>query len=388
MPTIKSIEILTFAYSVEGLSIDHSANSVYTPGGKIDRRGHAVIITDSDGVMGEWVSKDPDAAMVAQARSLAPWLVGRDADSREQMYDDCKRMQRKLWAFGYSPIDIALWDLAGKRYGVSVTKLLGGFRTKLPTYASTFHGDRNGGLSTKEAFADYAEYCYGLGFRAFKIHGWTAGDRREEAENVLHVASKVGHKMDLMLDPACELKTFGDALYVGRACDEAKFFWYEDPFRDGGYSCHVHRKLRQLLKTPLLMGEHVRGLEAKADTIASEATDYVRANPTLDMGITGVMKIAHLAESFGLDCEMHGCGPAHRHCMAALRNTNYYELALCAPKIGNPAPPIYTCGYTDQPWDVDKDGCFPVPTGPGLGVTHDWSFIRKQQIDTVTAKAG
>ena len=38
--------------------------------------------------------------------------------------------------------------------------------------------------------------------------------------------------MTLMLDPACELRTFADALYVGRACDEANFFWLEDPYRD------------------------------------------------------------------------------------------------------------------------------------------------------------
>ena len=383
MPIIRRIEIRTFAYKVEGLSIDYSMNAVYTPGAVLDRKGFVVRITDSEGCVGEWVNVNYDAANVAQVQVLARMLIGRDADSREKMYDDCKRVQRKLWAFGYSDLDIALWDLAGKRYGVPVSRLIGGFRERLPTYASTFHGDRNGGLSTKEAFADYAEYCYGLGFRAFKIHGWSDGNRREEAANVLHVASKVGDRMDLMLDPACELKSFGDALYVGRACDEANFFWYEDPYRDGGYSCHAHRKLRQLLRTPLLMGEHVRGLEAKADTIASEATDYVRANPTLDMGITGVMKIAHLAESFGLDCEMHGAGPAHRHCMSALRNTNFYELALCAPKIGNPKPPIYTCGYSDEPEDVGKDGCFPVPTGPGLGVSYDWDFIGRNELDAV-----
>lgn len=380
MPIIKEIELSTFGYTVEGLSIDYSANAVYTPGGVIERKGLALRITDSDGVVGEWVNVNYDAAMAAQAQVLAKLLIGRDADSREKMYDDCKRIQRKLWAFGYSELDIALWDMAGKRYGVPISRLLGGFRERLPTYASTFHGDRNGGLSSKEAFADYAEYCYGLGFRAFKIHGWTAGDRREEAENVRHVGRAVGGRMDLMLDPACELKTFGDALYVGRACDDAEFFWYEDPFRDGGYSRHVHRKLRQLLRTPLLMGEHVRGLEAKADTITAEATDYVRANPTLDMGITGVMKIAHLAESHGLDVELHGAGPAHRHCMAAIRNTNFYELALCAPKIGNPKPPVYSCGYSDEPEAVDKDGCFPVPTGPGLGVTYDWDFIRRNEL--------
>jgi L-alanine-DL-glutamate epimerase-like enolase superfamily enzyme len=379
VPTIKEIEFQTFTFPVEGLSIDHSMNAVYTPGGRIERTGYSVRITDSEGCVGEWVNVNHDSTLYAQARSLAKMLIGRDADSREQMYDDWKRVQRKTWGLGYADLDIALWDMAGKRYGVPVSRLLGGFRERLPTYASTFHGDRNGGLSSKEAFADYAEYCYELGFRAFKIHGWTDAERREEAANVLHVASKVGDRMDLMLDPACELKSFGDALYVGRACDEAKFFWYEDPYRDGGYSRHAHKKLRQMLKTPILMGEHVRGLEAKADMIAAEATDYVRVNPTLDMGITGAMKMVHLAEAFGLDAEMHGAGPTQRHCMAAMRNTNYYELALCAPKIGNPKPPIYSCGYSDQPEDVGKDGCFPVPTGAGLGVSYDWDYIERNR---------
>ena len=303
MPKITKVEFTSFAYKLEGLTVDEGHNTVYKPGGVVNCTGLAVRIFDSDGVEGCFVYPSPESAMVAQAKSLAQLLIGRDPNAREKMYDDIKRIMRKLGAFGYSPLDIALWDMAGKRFGASITTLLGGYRENLPTYASTFHGDRNGGLSSKEAFADYAEYCYGLGFRAFKIHGWTVTDRREEAANVLHVAAKVGHKMDLMLDPACELRTFADALYVGRACDEAKFFWFEDPFRDGGFSRHAYRKLRQMLKTPLLIGEHVRGLEAKADFIEAEATDFVRANPMLDMGITGVMKIAHLAEAHGLDVE-------------------------------------------------------------------------------------
>ena len=39
--------------------------------------------------------------------------------------------------------------------------------------------------------------------------------------------------MDLMLDPACELETWADALKVGKACDAANFFWLEDPYKDG-----------------------------------------------------------------------------------------------------------------------------------------------------------
>ena len=53
------------------------------------------------------------------------------------------------------------------------------------------------------------------------------------------------------------------------------------------------------------------------------------------------MKVAHAAEGFGLDCEFHGGGLAHRHCIAAIRNTNYYELGLLHPLVKNTKPPVY-----------------------------------------------
>lgn len=382
MATIRSFDFAIFSYVLDGLSVDESQNTVYTPGSSVTRNGLAIVVTDSDGNRGEFVNLDSDAAMTAQTRAIAGMLIGRDVDQREAIYDDVKRVHRKQGAFGHSNLDIVIWDLAGKRADMPIHRLLGGFRKTLPAYVSTFHGDRNGGLSSKEAFADYAVACLEQGFKAFKIHGWSAGNRREEAENVLHVARMTEGKLDLMLDPACELRTFGDALYVGRACDEANFFWYEDPFRDGGFSRHAHRKLRQMLKTPILMGEHIRGLEAKADTITAEATDFVRVNPTLDMGITGAIKIAHLAEAHGLDVEFHGCGPSQRQVMAAVRNANYYELTLCAPAIGNPKPPIYACGYSDSPEKVDAEGNVPVGNLPGIGVVYDWEFIKRQTKET------
>jgi len=61
--------------------------------------------------------------------------------------------------------------------------------------------------------------------------GGSAPIQREVA-NVLKVREKVGPRMDLMIDPACELNTFADVLRVGRACDEANFFWYEGPGKD------------------------------------------------------------------------------------------------------------------------------------------------------------
>src|SRR5882672_8222444 len=50
-----------------------------------------------------------------------------------------------------------------------------------------------------------------------------------------------------------------------------------------------------------------------------------------------------------------------------------------SPKCGNAMPPVYADAYTDQLDEVGKDGCFPVPDGPGLGVTYDWDFIKRHR---------
>lgn len=374
MTRIERVEIHEYTFDVENMAGDRA----YQPGARLTIGSFGLRILTDDGLAGEYCPvHGGKKAILAQVLAVAPLLIGRDPFRREELYDDMKRALRQHGFLGVGALDIGLWDLAGKALNASVSRLLGGYRTSLPTYPSTNHADRAGGLDCPEAFADFAERCCGLGYRAFKIHGWNDGDAREEAANLLHVARQVGDRMDLMIDPACELRTFADALYVGRACDDAGFFWYEDPMRDAGTSQHAHRKLRQMIRTPLLIGEHVRGVEAKADWIAAEATDFVRADPDLDLGITGTMKIAHLAESFGLDLEIHAPGPAHRACMSAIRNTNYYELALVGPKIRNPAPPVHRCGYSDQLEDSDGRGCFPVPTGPGLGVVYDWDYIAR-----------
>lgn len=120
-----------------------------------------------------------------------------------------------------------------------------------------------------------------------------------------------------------------------------------------------------------------------ANVVLLDGTDFVRADPDLDIGITGTMKIAHFAEAMGLDVELHGNGPAHRHCMASIRNTNFYELAMVGPSRGQAVNSIYASDYSDTLDSVGADGCFAVPEGPGLGVEYDWDFVRKNLIDHI-----
>ena len=290
MTKITKVEIHEFTFDAINLGNMTGADSVgavgYSKGSTSKVAKFAVVIKTEDGCQGEYVTHwCGTPSTCAQAKMLAPKLIGRDAEHREGIYDDMKRELRQFDHMGQGPLDIALWDWAGKQLGCSVSTLLGGYRKRLPAYASTYHGDRNGGLDTKEAFADFAEQCYDLGYRAFKVHGWNDGDAREEAANVLHVAKQVGDRMTLMLDPACELRTFADAVYVGHACDDGGYFWYEDPYRDSGVSAFAHKRLREMIKTPLLQTEHIRGVEPKADFLIAGGTDFLRMDPEYDLSL-------------------------------------------------------------------------------------------------------
>ena len=323
MSRIKSIEIIDFQFDSPNKERTGVGQLItYKKGASVRATKNAIAITTEDGCRGEYVTNwVASPATRGEMDMLAPFMIGRNALAREEIYDDLKREIRQWSGMGHGPLDIALWDLAGKKYNASISELLGGYRHRLPVYASTYLGDDKAGLNCKEAYADFAQQCYDLGFRAYKIHGW-----------------------------------------------------------NNGKSAFMHQKLRSMIKTPLLITEYVRGIEPKADFVIAGGTDFLRVDPEYDHGITGSLRIAHLGEALGLDVEVHACGPAHRHLMSAMRNSNFYELALVGPDCPNMVAPVYTCGYTDQLDSCGSDGCVQVPSGPGLGVTYDWDFIKKNAI--------
>ncbi len=377
-PTITRIEIHEYQWQLPNMGKDyHGFNLVYEPGNTLTMTGRILKVFTDVGIVGEFAGGSPTD--YATLPNFWHFIKGHSALQRERIYTEVRRSLRQVAHIGLAPIDIALWDIAGKLYNQPIYKLLGGYKETLPCYASTYHGDHQpDGLSTPEAYADFADQCLALGYPAFKIHGWGRAPIRQEIANVHAVGKRVGGKMDLMLDPACEYHTFGDTVKVGWACDEQQFFWYEDPFRDGGISQFAHRKLRQIIKTPLLQTEHTRSLEPHIDFVIAEATDYVRGDVGYD-GITGVIKVAHASEALGIDIEFHGPGPAQRQCMAAIRNTNYYEMGLLHPKAPASHDPNLFIDYEDSLEAVDSNGHIPVPQGPGLGVQINWEWVERNR---------
>lgn len=377
LPIIQRIELHQFTWELRDIGTGPvGAIATYVPGAIQRSTQVAVRVHTSAGITGEF-SGGWDPATNAALRRFAGYLLGKNALERERINKD---LRLYFTSAGLGIVDILLWDIAGKFYGAPVYELLGGYRKRLPCYASTMNGALSGALSTPESFADFAEQCLELGYPAFKIHPYPTGPVQRHVALVNEVGKRVAGRMDLMIDPFCFYETFADALKVGKACDEWGFFWWEDPYREGGVSHFAHRKLRELVKTPLLQGEKVRGLEEHVDFMVAGATDFIRGDPVPD-GITSTMKLAHAAEGLGLDIEMHGAGPAQRHAMAASRNSNYYEMVHVHPDVPCNRPPIFAGDYEDGLHAIDKDGCVPVPEGPGLGVEYDWDFIMKNRTD-------
>ena len=381
MSIIKRITVQTYAYKLD----DVGANiMVFEKGGKSTVTKFVVSIETNDGHIGSYAPHyGSSSSALAQAKDMAPALIGQDADQREKIFEDLKIAWRHFDRVGIAAIDCALWDLAGKKYGASISQLLGGFRKRLPVYASTFPGQKTpGGLDSVEAYADFAEDCMKRGFQAFKIHGFMDGTAKTEIAIMTAIRDRVGDGLKLMTDPVSSLATFIEAIEVGRACDDLKFYWYEDPYRDSSSSAVAHKRLRDFIQTPMLIGEHIRGFEQKADFVLAGGTDILHIDPELDGGITGTMKLAHFADAMGMEVQLHTAGPMHRHCMSAIQNTHFYELGLVRPHDAwnGFQPPIFTCDYGDQVSNVGTDGCVPVPTGPGLGVSYDWDKINKWEI--------
>jgi len=133
------------------------------------------------------------------------------------------------------------------------------------------------------------------------------------------------------------------------------------------------------------VGWQVTTIEQRMDLILQKATDYIRGDVDIN-GLTGTLKLAHAAESVGMDIEPHMSGPAQLHLMAAVKNANYYEVVWVHPNVPDFNPPIYMNMNVTRLDCIDKDGMITVPDGPGLGVVYDWDYIAAHSLGRVVVE--
>jgi L-alanine-DL-glutamate epimerase-like enolase superfamily enzyme len=187
----------------------------------------------------------------------------------------------------------------------------------------------------------------------------------------------VGESVPLFLDPVIGYG-YEDAIRIGRGIQDLDFVWYEDPLPS--YDLHGYVRLKSHLHIPILATETlVGGLHALAPWITSGATDYLRGDVVIKGGITGLMKIAHLAEGFGMNCEIHDAynslnNVASLHVAAAVNNCHWFEILIVDPPGKHTFDHLNMC--LADPFVIERDGRVVVPEAAGLGVEIDWDRLK------------
>ncbi len=280
-------------------------------------------------------------------RVLRDELIGSDSLQREWLWHRLWELDRteELPLYILGLVDTALWDLAGRVANLPTWQLLGGFRRSIPAYGSTVT------FATVEEYLDVITQCLELGYPAIKLHAW--GNARADAHLCLAVREHVGPDVPLMYDGSAAFD-LPDAVYLGDALADAGYLWYEEPIRE--FSVTAYKWLSERVRVPLCVAETSDGVHLNtADFIASGAASFVRTSAELRGGITGAMRIAHLADAFRLRAEVHGMGNYSQHLCMAISNTTYYESLVTSTEVTREAV-------------VDEHGLVHAPGGIGLGL--------------------
>ncbi|MCQ6273351.1 hypothetical protein M8J71_23190 [Pseudarthrobacter sp. R1] len=316
------------------------------PGSEPASTSAILRIHTDEGIYGEAHVRRGVIAKDIVDRRIRDELLGADPLMREFLWHRMWELDRveefPIYVLGL--VDVALWDLAGKAAGLPVWKLLGGHREAIPAYASTVT------YGSVEEYLDIADQCLEAGYSAIKLHAW--GDARRDAELSTKLRDHVGDKIELMYDGSAGFD-LPDAIYLGHALSDAGYLWYEEPMRE--FSVTSHKWLAEKVRVPLLVAETSDGAHMNtADFLASGCAAYVRTSTPLKGGVTGAMRIAHLADAYQVRAEVHGPSVIHQHLCMAISNTTYYEALIH----GNP--------IESNP-EVGPDGMVRAPMAPGFG---------------------
>ena len=303
---------------------------------------------------------------------LKPELLGRDATAREWLWNRLGILgaRRGVTFPAWAPVDVALWDLAGKAAGMPVFRLLGASREETEVYAT--YPPRH---ESAEGYVEEARDIAARGFRAYKIHPGMMSTA-DTTKAVQDVRTAVGDDMTLMLDPNNNYD-FRKALTVGRALDANDFHWYEDPVPWDDFDSIV--ELTRRLDTPLAMSDLAGYLfREPAHYIRLGAPRILRATARKH-GITGMKKIAGMAEAFGLNCEIGTAGnsllnAANLHVICSIANCDYYEWWMPAE--------AHQFGLVDH-YGLNDRMMLDAPESPGLGCELDEEWITAHRVATL-----
>ena len=328
-----------------------------------------VKVTTDDGTIG-WgetfgFTAIPAVQLVID-KILAPELIGRDVTLREKSMQE---LQKKFHVFGrsgafiygLSAIDIALWDVAGKRANQPLYQLLGGTEaTSLAAYASLIR------YADADLLRRNVRRAVESGYRHLKLH--------EVDPDVIRAArDEAGPDIEITLDVNAPW-TVREALDMTNKLRELNLRWIEEPV----WPPENYAGLATVRKhggIPVAAGENASTLMDFQHLLEAGAVDFIQPSPAKMGGITELQKVFALANAYNVTVMVHTFydGPgllASVHASAALGGPKsliewrYFDLE--AQLYGEAVIP--------------HNGRIAVPQGPGLGIEPNPDVIRDYRI--------
>ncbi|MCW2389285.1 L-alanine-DL-glutamate epimerase-like enolase superfamily enzyme [Sphingobium sp. B11D3B] len=253
-----------------------------------------------------------------------------------------------------SAIDVALWDIKGKAVGQPVWKLMGGFRNRLPVSA-------NWGLMPgppKDALAAHIADLLGRGFRAIKCPVGFA-PLATAIEHVHFVRSCAGPDVRIIVDGNFQW-TAKQALHFARETEADDLYWIEDPvaYHDYDGMAFVRANARQAI----CAGEVFQHPHEFRALMEKRGSDYVMIDQ--DLGLTGFLKVAHMAQAHGLPVVNHLAPETLSHAIAAVPNGLIVGLVPWAQPLFREKLQV-------------EDGDLILSDRPGLGLSLDEDVLER-----------
>jgi D-galactarolactone cycloisomerase len=362
---------------LRGPELAEPLRPAWAPGSVWTRRDTVVVkLTTDDGIVG-WGAPGYSESAALEAW-VKPRLLGADPFLLEQ------HAQTFRQAGGCWGVEIALWDIIGQAAGQPLYRLWGGYRDRVPGYASCVEL-RSGEQRAQDALARHAE-----GWRAMKLrlHDWTVA---ADVAQVEAVRRAMGDDFVVLVDANQAQQpgtahpepgpvwTFERALKTARELEQLGVFWLEEPL--DRYDFEGLRRLCQAVDIFIAGGENNRGLHELRWLIEQDVYDVVQPEAMVAETLSSLRKIASLGELHRkLVAPHHGGGglglAAHLHLACAIPNSTYFEMLHEPPGMSSE---LFQW-YLEEPLRVDGSGFIVAPSGPGLGVRPDADTLARYRL--------
>lgn len=273
-----------------------------------------------------------------------------------------------------SGIEMALWDIMGKKLGVPVYQLLGGkVRDKIKTYA-------NGWFQKCHKIGDFAKAAVEAiehdGYQALMWDPFGAVDNELNAvemkkaiECVRLVREAIGPYVDMAIEFHFKFDA-ATAIRLFAKLEEFAPFWFEDPLRMGWYNVDVWQALQGKTRVPLMEGGSLLSRWGYRRLLEQQYVQHIKADIQHCGGLAETIRVAALAEMYGITCSPHNVGGAPSRAATL-------HFAACVPNfLILEQLPMFTehpavTDVSSEPLPEVKDGYMDILQRPGLGVDLD-----------------